>query len=164
MKCKCQICKKVLDTKTAYAVEYAVNKKNGTTEFKNKYYCNEEEYSAKLVADAKAESDKAEMWSLVTEYIGKTSNTILFAESHKWGNPGKVVRLIKDNRDKFDFMNRKTFDSETAKIRYFSAIIKNNINDLPDIVEETPKVMETYEVHYVNKHKSKLRKGLLDDE
>lgn len=163
MKCKCQVCKKVLNTKTAYSVKCEVNKKDGTIGYKNKYYCNEEEYITKLKADAEAESDKNEMWNLVREYIGETSNTILFAESHKWGEPGKVVRLIKNNRDKFDFMNRKTFDNETAKIRYFSAIIKNNINDLPDIVEE-PIIVQSDEVHYINKHKSKLRKGLLDDE
>ena len=138
--------------------------KNGTPKMKREYCCNENEYNEYLKSKVDAKAAEAEMWELVTEYVGKTNNTILYSERAKWGEATKVCRLIKENRDKFDYMKTKNFDRMYNKIMYFSAIVKNNIDDLPEIPMETPVSVEVNEVHYINKHKSKLRKGLFEDE
>lgn len=176
MKCKCQICNAEIDTNTAYLYrEYQrcdkdgnpLFNKNETPKMKREYCCNKSEYDdyIKLKAEQKAAED--EMWELVKEYVGDTYNDTLFMERAKWGDARKVCRLIKEQKNKFDFMKTKNFDRIKGKIMYFSAIVKNNIDDLPDetVIEEVrnPEPVINMEF-YNNKRKTKLRKGLLDDE
>ena len=158
---KCSICGERLDKKTAYKVMHEVKHKDGTTSMKSKYFCSEKEYIDKL----RAESEKAEMWELIRDIIGETHNTALFKEAILWGEPGKVVGFIKANRDRFNIMNTIPFKTEYGKIRYFSAIIKNNINDFTEVdIKEEPKAAVKAPEMYENKHKSKRRKGLMEYE
>lgn len=173
MKCKCKICGHEIDNKSSFLIREVATfdrngepklNKNGIQKTKKEYCCNEAEYNDYLREKAENKAAELELWGLVTEYVGETNNTALYTERRKWGDARKVCRLIKENKDKFDYMRTKTFDRMYSKIMYFSAIIKNNIDDLPDepIKEEIPQ--EVQMEFYENKRKVKIRKGLLDDE
>lgn len=176
MKCRCTICNAEIDNKTGFLCrEYERHDKNGlpylnkdgTPKMKREYCCSEREYSEYIKHKAEMKAAEDEMWSLVREYVGDTFNSTLFTERAKWGDARRVCRLIKEYKDKFDFMNTKNFTKISSKIMYFSAIVKNNIDDLPD--EETVVELRNPEPvikmeFYENKRKTKLRKGLLDDE
>lgn len=155
---KCSVCGKKIDKATAYIANVKVNKRDGSVTYKKANVCSEAEWNQKL----KADSDRKEMITLVNEYLGDTKNTVLFKEISLWGEPNKIVRFIKENRNKFDIMYQKVFETEYQKIRYFSAIIKNNINDMPDEIKEEPiKIVELE--WYENKHKNKKRRKCLAD-
>lgn len=156
---KCDLCGKMIDKKTAYRTEASVNKRDGTIGSKKVKCCSESEWLHKL----KTDECKEEIWKFIREFFGDTQNTALNKEFSLWGDPIKVIRFINENRNRFDIMNTKHFDTEYGKIRYFSAIIKNNINDMPDeVVVSVPEPAETFEM-YENKHKEKKKRRCLED-
>lgn len=159
---KCDLCGKMIEKSTAYRTETTVNKRDGTIGSKKIKACSESEWLHKLKLDA----DKKEMWELVQKYLGETNNTVLFKEEKLWGSPDKVVRFIKENETLFNIMDNKIFNTECHKIRYFSAIIKNNINDMPDEVvpEVSNETNDTIELEvYENKHKNIRKRRCLTD-
>lgn len=117
---KCKICGNKIDRKCAFKV--IVNEKNN-------YYCTEEEYN-----EWKSNKDiKDSIYEVIFNIFGhKTINTILYKEINEIGNLygyKNILNYINDNKNYLYSVMQKEFKSEYAKIRYFSAILKNNISD-----------------------------------
>ena len=120
-KAKCKYCGKSIDTKVAYKV--AVGKIN-------RYFCNEEEYN--IAHEAQQTKDDA--YNFIYEIFGrKITNTILYKEVNELSlvySYEKIKAYLEQNEAYLSgFMQNKLFQSEYAQIRYFAAILKNNLTD-----------------------------------
>lgn len=150
-KVKCAYCHKVLNQKEAYAV------KKGK---RNKYYCNYEHSIAK--------SPREIFYDKAFEVFGKTTNTIFFKEFDeisKIHTFEKMSSYIDDNKDKLNYFMNKDFSSEYARVRYFTAIFKNNLADYT-IRKQEPiikkEVSIDIDIHHSNYKKKNTRKGIND--
>lgn len=152
---KCRICGKSIDKNTAYKIL------KGKV---NTYYCSEKEYTDYLVKQSEQQQKKKDTYALIEEFIGKTTNTILFKEVGIWltvADYDTICGFLKDNKERIQRTLNKDFVSEYAKIRYFSAIVKNGIGDYKPPVSEPVHKAET-EI-YESKYKSKTRRKCLND-
>ncbi len=156
-KCKCQICGKSLTTDIAYRV---VDKSQP------KYYCSSDEYNA--WHDKKIQDDLEEdiLHENITYCIGETINTAIYKEITEWKTVADTKKLNSYffyNRDSIvQSIDRMDFINEYAKIRYFSAIVKNTINDF---VEPQPEIKHevTYDdIPEKSVYKPKKRTSLSD--
>lgn len=155
MNVKCRICGTSINRDTAYKIP------KGKT---NTYYCSEKEYTDYIVKQNEIQQKKKETYSLIEEFIGKTTNTILFKEVGIWltvADYDTICGYLKENKAYIQYSLNKDFRSEYAKIRYFSAIVKNNIGDYKPATPEPVRKAET-EV-YKNKYKPKTRRKCLND-
>lgn len=155
MKVKCRICGQYIDKDKAYRVE----KYN-----KNMYYCSEEEYLEYKRKQSEQSKQKADMYRMIEQFIGKTTNTALFKEVNIWLSAvdhSTVCRYFKENETRIKAAMNKEFSSEYAKIRYFSAIVKNNIGSYKDTEKEVVRNADTeiYDVKYTKRNKRRC----LDD-
>ena len=138
-KAKCKICGSTLDTKDAYKV----TDKNG----KNKYFCSESEFEAEEARKKKAAEDKDKVYNLICDMFGyEIVNTQFFAEWTLWNKLKSneiIYKYLRENEDYLQQICDRSFDTEYQKIRYFSAVLKNNLKDfLPKVeVVEQPKVV-----------------------
>ena len=96
---------------------------------KNHYYCTEKEYKD-LLAQKEA---KDNVYNLINHiFEKKVTNTALFKEinalleTHTYE---EILSYLQDNEDYLCRVMSKDFQSEYAKIRYFSTILKNNMAD-----------------------------------
>jgi hypothetical protein len=109
---------------------------------KNTYYCNVEEYETINIE----KESKNKVIDLAFELVGKTTNTALFKELtdiSKVHTYTKMFKFMEENMIDLDVaMSRNDFVHEFAKIRYFAAIIKNQIGDFKEKLE-----VENTEVH-----------------
>ena len=139
---KCRACGKKIDITTAF---------RGSPKM---YYCSEQEFR----------TEKAFM-DMVYEFIGQTKNTALYKEIQSWGNHSKVLSYMQENRAKIEQSMAKSFVSEYAKIRYFSAIIKNSIADyIPSQPEIEHRVSdEIYDCKYKPKERRKCLKDFYNE-
>ena len=171
MEVKCRICGKKIDRDKAYCVPKFVERKiSGTKMIKqvNTYYCSKEEYEHFLYEKTIKEQLEKELDILVTSFIGETHNTILYKEKQLWGNDiKKIISFLKDNESNIsramakDFTDKNGKPSEYAKIRYFSAIIKNGINDYKDPEPEV--IKQTNDEFYESKYVPRKRRKCLSD-
>jgi hypothetical protein len=124
----CKGCKNKIDRDTAYKVAV----KN-----KNTYYCDVFEYER---INTENES-RFKVIDLAFELIGKTTNTTLMkeiTEIAKVHTYTKLFKFMEENMIDIDAaMSRTDFVHEYAKIRYFAAIIKNQIGDFKEKLEDT---------------------------
>jgi hypothetical protein len=124
----CKGCKKKIDRDAAYKVAV----KN-----KNTYYCDVFEYER---INTENES-RFKVIDLAFELIGKTTNTTLMkeiTEIAKVHTYTKLFKFMEENMIDIDVaMSRTDFVHEYAKIRYFAAIIKNQIGDFKEKLEDT---------------------------
>lgn len=131
---KCRVCGKKIDKDTAF---------QGSPRM---YYCSEQEFRTENA-----------FWEMVREFLGSTNHTALFKEVALWGDHGKVLSYMQENRAKIEHDMAKSFNSEYGKIRYFSAIIKNNIADYvpsqPEIERQVSD--EIYDCKYKPKERRK---------
>lgn len=141
-RCKCQICKAELDSKTAFKV----TDKNG----KNKYYCSETEYDAEEQCKKKVAEDKDKVYRLICDIMGEPEiiNTILFKEWVIWNKVAdneKIGKYLDENKEYLTSVIARLQSSEFARIRYLSAIIKDRIKGFVPKVEitEVPRVVNT---------------------
>jgi hypothetical protein len=125
---KCKGCNLKIDRDTAYKV---------VVKNKNTYYCNVEEYET---INIERES-KNKVIDLSFEIIGQTTNTALFkelTEIAKVHTYTKMIKFMEENMIDLDAaISGNTFVHEYAKIRYFTAIIKNQIGDFKEKIENT---------------------------
>lgn len=157
---KCRICGEKIDRNIAYRV---------TKGKINMYYCSEKEYIDDITKKAQKAAPKNRLNKIIEEFIGKTENTALYKEISLWLNVADydtISDYLTDNKDKILTLLNKDFVSEYAKIRYFSAIIKNSIGDYkpkkPEIVR--PVETEIYEVKFKPKSKRKCLADYEDGE
>jgi hypothetical protein len=124
----CKGCKKKIDRDTAYKVAV----KN-----KNTYYCDVFEYERINIEN----ESRFKVIDLAFELIGKTTNTTLMkeiTEIAKVHTYTKLFKFMEENMIDIDVaMSRTDFVHEYAKIRYFAAIIKNQIGDFKEKLEDT---------------------------
>lgn len=137
---KCQICKTLLDTNTAYKIV----DKNG----KNKYYCSQAEFEVEEARKKKAKEDKDRVYRLICDIMGEKEiiNTILWKEWAIWNKVAdneKIGKYLEENRDYLSSVIGRLNSSEFAKIRYLSTIIKDKIKEfVPRVKAEKPVVVE----------------------
>lgn len=161
MKVKCKICGRSIERDEAYKVI-----QNG----KNLYYCSEQEYMNYINEQVKLKKQKDLMYKMVEYFIGKTTNTALFKEINMWlsvADYDTICNYLRDNKVRISSAMRKEFSSEYAKIRYFSAIVKNNINDYKPLQNQVVKKAvdtEVYDIKYVQKKKRKCLTDYEDGE
>jgi len=163
-KVKCQACGVSLDKDIAYKV--SVGKVN-------RYYCSQQEYMRKLHKDGLARAIKDDTYEKIYDLFGqKITNTVLFssvsslASVHSYE---KIRSYLYENQTMLERSMSKSFQSEYAKIRYFCAILSNNLGDYIPAEEEiyiTDNEYELVEIKYKPKKKRRsmydLEKELID--
>lgn len=139
-KAKCKICGTELDIKTAYKV----TDKNG----KNKYFCSQSEFEAEEERKKKVAEDKDRVYRLICDIIGEREiiSTALFKEWQVWNKVAdntKISKYLEENRDYLASVIARLQNSEYARIRYLSAIIRDKIKAFKPRVEvaEKPRVV-----------------------
>lgn len=123
---KCKGCSNKVDRKEAYKV--VINNKNN-------YYCNVNEYEQLNIE----KESKAKVLELVFEIIGETTNTAIYKELtdiSKVHTYKKILDYIEENYIKLNEIMSMQFEREYGKIRYFTAIIKNEIGDFVATINE----------------------------
>lgn len=150
-KVKCRFCGKQIDLNQAFKV------KHGKT---NWYYCSYEHSIMK--------SDRELFYQEAYDVLGQITNSLFFKEmetiSQIYGYKKMKMYLI-DNKDKFNVFNYKHFNSQFAKIKYFSAILKNNLGDYT-LPKETIKRRASTEIYDTKNKEINLNIGfdtLLDE-
>lgn len=159
---KCQICKRNLDTDTAYQV--VVYDKNNKP--KNKYYCDEDEYNAEEERKKKQAEYKDRAYFLICDIIERKEiiNTVLWKEWAIWNKVATnevISQYLEENKDDLKNMISRLDNVEFNRIRYLSAILKNKLGDYKPRVKVKEEVIipVIQEEHYETKYKNKKRKG-----
>lgn len=158
MKVKCRICGELIEKSSAF---------NRITNGKNFYCHSEQEYTENENKKIQEKQLKARLYDNINSIIGVTVSTVLYKEVGIWlsvATMEKICSYLDENKQYLVLvMSQKTFSSEYAKIRYFSAIVKNNIADyIPPTPEPIKKVeVEVYDIKYTP---HKRRKCLADYE
>lgn len=161
---KCKCCGKQLDVNTAYKVEG----KN-----KNTYYCSKNEYESFIAKKANKQADKDKVNSLVCEIIERKAivNTIYFSEKQLWNkvcSDEVIAQYLEENKDYLCSVVSRLEDKEFNRIRYLSAILKNNLGDYkPKKEEPIVKIAidETiYDVSHIPTHNKRRSLSDLEDE
>jgi len=155
-KVKCAYCGKRLKKEDAYIVRHGKV---------NRYYCNAEHSVAKKPSQL--------FYEKAFEILGKTTNTVLYKEMNEIAAVHgfeKMLAYITENQADIDKYMSKTFSSTYAKIKYFGAILRNNLDDwqpkkTEPVVHKDVDV-EIYETKYKPKKERKgmdeLLEGLID--
>jgi YHS domain-containing protein len=149
---KCKICGNKIDRTIAYKV--IINEKNN-------YYCSEDEYTNYK----KAQDIKNNTYSLIYKIFGRTiTNTILFKEISELSDIytyDKLLSYIDKNYQYLASVMSKNFISEYAQIRYFTAILKNSLNDF---IEDKEEIQREIIIDIPkNNYKTKQRKKSLSE-
>lgn len=132
---------------------------------KNHYYCNEGEYNKIQIE----KESRVKILGLIQEIIGRTTNTVLFkelkviADIHGYY---RILNYIEHNKAVLIKNTNKHFNSEYSKIRYFCAILKNNISDYKiekEIIENDKGITEFISVKYKSRKKKKSLNDYLNE-
>lgn len=104
----------------------------------NTYYCNESEYNS-IVA---ARQIKDKTYECIDRIFGyKVVNTIIYKEVNLLLENYSYELILSYLKENFDYLHdvmRRSFQSEYAKIRYFSAILKNSLADYQESKNKIP--------------------------
>jgi hypothetical protein len=135
---KCRICGAALDTTIAYKV---------VVKGVNKYYCSQTEFDNEEAKKQQETENRNTTYRLICEIFNKDEilNTALWKEYNEWlkvAESSKIVDYLGENKDYLSKAINRLNANEFAKIRYLSAILKNNLSDFkPKKVEEIhPKI------------------------
>ena len=119
---KCRACGAKIDRATAYKV---------VTGKVNQYYCNLAEFTDWQQAKKKVSDNKDRLYQLVNEVFGyNVTNSILYKEMQEVAikyDYSLLSQYITENKAYLSKSMAKDFVSEYAQIRYFMAIIRNNM-------------------------------------
>lgn len=154
---KCRKCGKEIDRIIAYKV--VVGKSNH-------YFCSKAEYDEM----EKSKQKKADVYELINEIFGyKVINKALFKEIGEILEANSIDILLgylTANKGMLSSKLNKDFSSEFARIRYFSAIIKNSINDYRTRLkrQNEPVKATDFEMLETNYSARPKRKGFADTE
>ena len=163
MRAKCKICGSVLDTNAAYKV---------VTNGKNAYYCSCEEFNENAERKKREADEYYAVENAITEIFGyKVENSIIHKEWKRWNNISsnyKIAEYLNNNKSFLCNIMNKDFSSECARIRYFSAILCNNLKDFntKTISKETvkPKVKTDETFYGMSSTSNNKRRSLEDSE
>lgn len=124
----CKGCKKKIERDTAFKL---------VVKNRNTFYCSVKEYETINIE----KESKNKVIDLTFEIIGETTNTALFkelTEIAKIHTYSKLLKYMEENTINLHAaMSRNDFIHEYGKIRYFAAIIKNQIGDFKEKIENT---------------------------
>lgn len=145
-RCICKICGAELNTDTAFKG--------------NRYYCCSESEYLNYNSEIASRNN-------VINYLFqlcKTNNSALFKEMNVWHETASWSKLENYFRDNIEYLtnvlNNKSFEKIYYKIRYLSAIVKDNIDDYKETVLDIQiSASEFIPVNYKPKPK---RKGFAD--
>lgn len=130
---KCRQCGTKIDRKTAFKVVVGG---------KNAYYCNEAEYQKTL----HEKEIKTNTYDCINQIFGyKVLNSALFKEINLLLDVYSyehIFAYLTENKEYITKVLEKDFVSEYAKIRYFAAILKNNLADFRMKEPENPREVE----------------------
>lgn len=157
---KCRYCGNKVDRKEAYKVVVGGQ---------NAYYCNEKEYLLKN----KNKFAKDKVYRLINEIFGYEVKSIIYKEINEIRKTFSYEDISSYLESSFDYLHgimcEKDFQSEYGKVRYFSAILKNNLPMF--IYDNEMKVLKEAAQHEVNVdmpemiyHRKKKRKPLIEIE
>lgn len=178
---KCKICGKTLSVKTAYMV--VTRNKNGNE--KKAFYCSQEEYEAhhleqqktkktngkakkkQEIVEEKQPTDRDIAYRLICDILARPTiiNTALWKEWKVWNivaSDDIIKQYLIENKEYLTRVISKLDNIEYNRIRYLSAILKNNLGDFKPKKEEF--ILKVPTEHYVTKFKPKMRVALLDIE
>ena len=131
---------------------------------KNQYYCNQQEYD-KIQNEKKVKDDT--YFAIYDVFGYKVINTALFKEINEILNVtdySTITSFIKEKSSYLSNALNKDFNNEYAKIRYFSAILKNGLKDFK-IEHKTETIKQSDNEVFEQKYKPKQRrKSLLEYE
>ena len=153
---KCRKCGAMLNRDKAFKV--VVGKVNT-------YYCNESEYNDVVLV----KQIKKNTYKCIDRILGyKVVNTTLRKEIKVLLENYSYELILSYLQDNFDFLHdvmRKSFQSEYAKIRYFSAILKNSLEDYKQSKNKAPetKIVEV-DMPNMKFHRKSKRVALQDIE
>ncbi len=157
-RCKCKICGRELDSKTAYKI---------TVGKINKYFCSKEEYDTEAKRKQKEKEDKDKVYRLICDILGEKEiiNTILFKEWQIWlkvADNEKIGNYLEENREHLTSVIGRLQSSEFARIRYLSTIIKDKIKGfVPKVkIDKHEKAIEISDVGPSNYKPRETRRGL----
>ena len=119
---KCRACGAKIERATAYKVQCGK---------RNEYYCNEVEFRDKQQAKKNLSESQDKLYRLVDEVFGRhITMYVLYKEMNEiatqYGYP-LITQYITTNKDYLSGVMTKDFSSEYGQIRYFMAIIRNNM-------------------------------------
>lgn len=172
---KCKICGTQLKVETAYMV--ITRNKNGTE--KKAFYCSQEEFESKQdekfehVAkktniETKSSVHKDVAYKLICDIMGKQkiTNKVLWKEWALWNGiaSDEIVRkYLEENKTYLTGRIARLDNNEYGRIRYLSAILKNNLADFQPKQESIFSLNIPAE-YYETRYKPKVRVALLDIE
>lgn len=151
-KVKCAYCHTEIDKKNAIAIP------NGRC---NRYYCCSEHVGLA--------NEKDMFYQTAQDIMGKTTSGVFYKEMNEIAKVHgfqKMMQYLKANEVYLKNAMHKSFQTEFAKIRYFAAILKNNLGNFkyikPVEVKEV-KPPEIYKANYKRKDERRGMNDLLDD-
>lgn len=140
---KCKGCGQKIDRDKAYKM--VINEKNN-------YYCNETEYN-NIILTQKIRNGILETINDIFGY--KIINTLLYKELkevYQVYTYSLVYDYLIENKVKLSKLMNKDFNNEYGRIRYFSTILKNNLNDFKQFEKfediKNSSNIETVEIKY----------------
>lgn len=150
---KCKICKQDVDKSVAYILR--VNDKN-------QYYCSEIEY----IEHQKMLEFKSKAYMQINNIFDrKIINTILFKEINELAELygyEKIFNYLEFNNTYLAGVMSKDFKHEYAQIRYFTAILKNSLEDFKIESDSKNNITKTLVIDMPsNNYKPKERKKSL---
>lgn len=151
---KCRMCGTKIDRNKAFKVVVGG---------KNTYYCNEIEYH-KVLHERKVKDNTYECINQIFGY--KVLNSALFKEINlllEVYSYEHILAYLTENKEYITNVLKRDFVSEYAKIRYFAAILKNNIADFKMKEPEKPKEIEI-DMPIMNYRRKNKRRGLSEIE
>lgn len=119
-KVKCQICKKELNSKEAYKVEYSS---------RNKYYCSKEEFDNE---EKRKEANKLlinKVQELFNQEITYSFLVKEFKELQRLYSSSLILNYIEDNFIELDIVLSKNFKNNSTKLKYLIAILNSNLSN-----------------------------------
>jgi YHS domain-containing protein len=159
---KCRICGAQLDTTIAYKV---------VVKGANKYFCSKEEFDNEETKKQQAIENKNKTYSLMCDILGVEDivNTALWKEYNEWlkvASASKISDYLGENKDYLIKVTSRLDNNQFARIRYISAVLKNNLADFqPKKVEAEKNIGRIItEEDYETKYKPKTRKPLIEFE
>lgn len=120
-KCKCKICKSELNTIDAYKV--VINNQNC-------YFCSEEEYTINQKNKKEESEGRNLVYEKINEIICISNNSLLYKSINELNSLYSYKLMYSymcENQSYIEKAMNKNFNNGYAKIKYFIAILKNNM-------------------------------------
>lgn len=153
---KCKYCGKSLIRTEAFKVVVGG---------KNHYYCNEAEYNIII----EKENARKELFKNINDIFGyEVINTALFKEVNELLSNYSTELINSYLSDNIQYlssvMTSKNFINEYGKIRYFTAILRNNLADYSIPEPEIPRIVEVDIPNLQRFSRKKKRRSILEIE